>query len=141
MEHKKKIGKKGRTTIEDIVGLPRRMTEIFEGLEDELEYLIDHNFFDEFQQLSNNMNQMMRQMEELNDSINNFTASVDKITANTEVINKLEKRMSLRGLIVHTIKDFFFMLRQLIEVTIFRNYRKIKNLRSGRDENDETGEA
>lgn len=128
MERKKNI----KETIEDIVEFPRRLAEVMEGLEDEMDYLIKHNFFEEFEKLTKNMETMVNKVEDLTASIDKFTVSVEKITVSTEVITKLEQRLSLRGLIVHTVKDFFYMLYQIVEVAILRNVRKIDDLRRGR---------
>ena len=72
-----------KMSIEDIVQFPARLTRIMEGLEDEIEYLIEHNFFEEFEQLGTNMERLMMQMESLTASIDKFTEAVDTITENT----------------------------------------------------------
>ncbi|MEW5947457.1 MAG: hypothetical protein AB1742_14800 [bacterium] len=118
--------------IENLINFPRRMTEVLAGLEGELDYLRDHNFFEEFERLGKNTELMLEKITELNETLVQFTRSVQEISNNTQVLGRLEERMSVPGLAVATLRDFFVLLRRIIDVAILRNLRLLDDLRKGK---------
>ncbi|MEW6201706.1 MAG: hypothetical protein AB1546_07010 [bacterium] len=121
-----------KRSLEDILKLPGRLKDLLDGIEGEIDYLRQHKFFEEFERLSRNTELMLEKMTELNENIKQFNISVQQISENTRAIGELEERMSVRGLIVSTVKDFFFLLRNIIEIAIVRNLRYLDELRKGK---------